>query len=39
VIERGDIVDQLEINPLWIGASGDTVVALDALVVQRIQDA
>ena len=38
VTGRRECIDQLEINPLWIAADGDRVVALDALVVQREQE-
>lgn len=39
VLARNGRIDQLEINPLWVSADGHSVMALDALIVERGVDA
>lgn len=35
VVEHREEIEELEVNPLWIAADGETVLALDALIVKR----
>jgi acyl-CoA synthetase (NDP forming) len=35
VVERADVLEEVEINPIWVGAAGAGAFALDAVLVTR----
>ena len=36
VIAKGDCVEEIDLNPVWVGTMGQGAMALDAVVVERI---
>jgi len=38
VADNADLIEEVEINPVWVGTQGHGACALDAVVVQRIDD-
>lgn len=35
VIAQGDMIEEIDLNPVWLGAGRQGAIALDAVVVER----
>ena len=38
VVHNADRIEEMDLNPVWIGAQGEGVLPLDAVIIERVAE-